>query len=44
MLWREKCHPDKEEELRIGEESAEKIRMLGVFIERGVDVEERLKK
>ena len=42
--FEEKCHPDKEEELRFGEESAEKIRMLGVFIGRGVDVEERLKR
>ena len=30
--------------MRFGEESAEKIRMLGLFIGRGVDVEERLKR
>ena len=42
--FEEKCHPEKEEELRFGEESAEKIRMLGVFIGRGVDMEERLKR
>ena len=36
--------PIKEEELKFGEESAEKIRMLGVFIGRGVDMEERLKR
>ena len=42
--FEEKCHPEKEEELKFGEESAERIRMLGVFIGRGVDVEERLKR
>ena len=40
----EKCHPEKEEEVKFGEQSAERIRMLGVFIGRGVDVEERLKR
>jgi len=33
----EKFHPEKEEELKFGEESAEIIRMLGVFIGRGVE-------
>ena len=42
--FEEKCHPEKEEELTFGEESAERIRMLGIFIGRGVDVEERLKR
>ena len=42
--FEEKCHPEKEEELTFGEESAEKIRRLGVFIGRGVDMEERLKR
>ena len=43
-MFEEKCHPDKEGELRFGEESAEKIRMQGVFIGRGVDVEGRPKR
>ena len=42
--FEEKCHPEKEEELKFGEESAERIRMLRVFIGSGVDVEERLKR
>ena len=42
--FEEKCHPEKEEELKFGEENAEKLRMLGVFIGRGVDMEERLKR
>ena len=42
--FEEKCHPEKEKELKFGEESAEKIRMLGVFIGRRVDMEERLKR
>ena len=36
--------PRKEEELKFGKESAEKIRMIGVFIGREVDMEERLKR
>ena len=39
-----KCHQEKEEELKFGEESTERIRMLGVFIGRGADVKERLKR
>ena len=38
------CHHNKEEELRFREESAEKIMLLRVFIGRGVDLEERLKR
>ena len=36
--------PRKEEKLKFGEEIAEKIRMLGLFIGREVDMEERLKR
>lgn len=39
--FEEKYLLEKEEELRFEEESAERIRMLGVFIGRGVDMEER---
>ena len=42
--FEKKCHLEKEEELKFGEESAKRIRMLGVFIGRGVDVEESLKR
>ena len=40
----EKCHPDKEELVYFGERATETTRMLGIFIGREKDTQERLKR
>ena len=42
--FEEKCHPDKEEHVYIGERASETTRMLGIFIGREKDTQERLKR
>ena len=43
-MFEEKCHPDKEEPLFLGESESESIRMLGSFFGRKKDNQERLKR
>ena len=43
-MFEEKCHPDKEEHLFFGESESESIRMLGSFVGRKKDNQERLKR
>jgi len=41
-MFEEKCYPDKEEHLFFGESESESIRMLGSFVGRKRDNQERL--
>ena len=43
-MFKEKCHPDKEENLFSGESEIESIRMLGSVVGRKKDNQERLKR
>ena len=42
--FKEKCHPDKEEHLLFGESESESIRILGSFVDRKKDNQERLRR
>ena len=43
-MFEEKCHPEKEEHLFSGESESDSIRMLGSFVGRTKDNQERLKR
>ena len=43
-MFEERCHPDKEKHLFFGESESESIRMLGSFVGRKKDNQEKLKR